>query len=120
MRAAVLLSNPRDLPSLFDGGVGAPVIGISAGMPPAEAAPPHRRAAGLVSLTGLAVWALAATDVGGLDLAPTTPRVVWRLHLPGESVAGGLGTSLAGPYGHRSVAGDSPAGCSARPQRFRG
>jgi hypothetical protein len=67
---AVLLSNPLDLSSLLDDGIGGaaigvPLIGILGGHAASGRGSPRRRAAaGLVFLTGLAVWALTATDVG--------------------------------------------------------
>jgi hypothetical protein len=64
---AVLLSDPLDLPSLFDNGIGGgaigvPAIGILGGYAACGRGSPRRRAtAGLVFVTGLAVWALTAT-----------------------------------------------------------
>jgi hypothetical protein len=80
---AVLLSNPLDLPSLFDdgiggGAIGVPLIGILGGYAACGRGSPLRRAAaGLVFLTGLVVWALTATKVGGHDFALTTPHGLW-------------------------------------------
>jgi hypothetical protein len=80
---AVLLSNPLDLPSLVDDGIGGvaigvPLVGILGGYAACGRGSPYRRAvAGLVFLSELAVWALTATDAGGYDFALTTPHGLW-------------------------------------------
>jgi hypothetical protein len=81
--AAVLLSNPFDLPSLFEdgiggGAIGVPVIGILGGYAIAgRGGRGWRAAAGVAFLVGLGVWALTATAVGGPSFALVTPHGLW-------------------------------------------
>lgn len=80
---AVLLSNPLDLPSLFDdgiggGAIGVPLIGIVGGYAACGRGSPRGRAvAGLVFGAGLAVWALTAAGIGGPGFALTTSHGLW-------------------------------------------
>jgi hypothetical protein len=81
--AAILFSNPLDISSLLDDGIGAgavgvPLIGILGGYAAAGRGSPVRRAAaGLIFVAGLTVWAVTATDVGGPGFAVTTPHGLW-------------------------------------------
>ena len=81
--AAILLSDPLDISSLLDDGVGGgalgvPLIGILGGYAAAGRGSPVRRAvAGLIFVAGLAVWAVTATAVGGPGFALTTPHGLW-------------------------------------------
>jgi hypothetical protein len=85
--AAVLLSNPFDLPALFQdgiggGAIGVPLFGILGGYALCDGGPVHRRAAaGAAFLAGPLVWALTATDVGGPGFALTTPHGLWAATL---------------------------------------
>lgn len=87
--AAVLLSDPLDIGSLLDDGVGGgaigvPVIGILGGYAVAGRGPVVKRAvAGLIFVAGLVVWALTATAVGGPGFALTTPHGLWASLLYG-------------------------------------
>jgi hypothetical protein len=81
--AAVLFSNPLDIGSLLDDGIGGgalgvPLIGILGGYAASGRSSAVRRGmAGAIFLAGLGVWAMTASDVGGPEFALTTPHGLW-------------------------------------------
>jgi hypothetical protein len=80
--AAVLLSRPWDMGSLFEDGIGGgtigvPVIGMLGGYAIAGRRPWARVVGGLLALSSIPVWAYFATDIGGASLAVDTPRGAW-------------------------------------------
>jgi len=81
--AAVLFSDPLDIGSLLDDGIGGgalgvPLIGILGGYAASGRGSAVRRAiAGAVFVAGLGVWAVTASDVGGPEFALTTQHGLW-------------------------------------------
>ncbi|MEV6488263.1 hypothetical protein AB0M20_06450 [Actinoplanes sp. NPDC051633] len=81
--ASVLLSDPLDIGSLLDDGVGGgaigvPLLGIIGGYAAAGRGTVTKRAvAGGFFVAGLVVWAVTATAVGGPSFSLTTTHGLW-------------------------------------------
>jgi len=81
--AAVLLENPLDLLSAFEGGVGLATIAVPAlcmlgGYAIAGHGPLWIRSlCALVTLSAFPIWSLTATDVGGASMSLGDPHGLW-------------------------------------------
>jgi hypothetical protein len=81
--AVVLLRNPRDLVSGFEGGIGLAAVAVPAlcmlgGYALAGRGQLGVRGlCGLVALSALPIWALTATDVGGESMSLADPHGLW-------------------------------------------
>jgi hypothetical protein len=114
--AAVLLRDPRDLVSGFEGGVGVAAVAVPAmcmvgGYALAGRGRRWVRAlCGLVALSAIPIWSITATDVGGPSLSLTNPRGAWAALL----YWGLLATfSMAAAIPHRAPARLHPDGGDA-------
>src|SRR4051812_16155938 len=124
--AAVLFKNPLDLLGGFEGGVGLAALAVPAmcmvcGYAIAGRGPLWVRGlCGLIALSALPIWSLAATDVGGPSMSLGNPHGLWAAIL----YWGLLATfSMAAAIPHRRpvppLDGRSPRASHAEPARTR-